>query len=134
MEANHSSPNSSRNHVDPGTKGERFGKFPTWWITSGIWRDLKPSEAKILSVLVVLQHNQDHACWPDLDTLAELSGVARSSISEMTKSLAIAELITKQKDGNRIRYEIQVHSPEWRLKTGITLKLKSRLKLKGVKP
>jgi hypothetical protein len=104
---------------------EIFGKFPAWYVKLKAWARLTPSEAKVLGVLVYLANNIEHSSSPDLDQLADLSGITRSSIPEVTKSLAISGLIDKRRVGNTIKYTVVFHPPEWLVETGVHWDLKA---------
>jgi len=92
---------------------EIYGKFPAWYVKYHVWAELTPTEAKLLAVLCVLAHNTTHICMPSWKTLSKLSGGCFSSVGKAMKGLEARGLIRRWRKGNRIRYHLEFHPPEW---------------------
>jgi len=92
----------------------QFGRLPRWWITGGLWAQMKPSDLAVAGVLVV-HADRDGIAWPSLETIATLAGIRRTVVIEAIKRLTRLGVITIKRGGGRGRsntYQLILNSPQ----------------------
>lgn len=106
-----------------GTEEQKLPPFvmlPAWiFQKNGIWASLKGREKAVLVAIASRAENRTHInrkhiSWASLETITQVSGVSRSSISEITKTLHMLDILKKGQRGNRNTYEVLYRPQSYR--------------------
>lgn len=90
-----------------------FDAIPKWIRVSGRLNKLRGSDVKVLIVLAGWADWKKRECNPTQDTIAREAGISKSSIGSIVDRLALAEIIQKDRRGNRMGYRIKFQEPDW---------------------